>query len=1050
MLLFMLTLAVSWPSMGQQRTVKGTVLDSKDNTPLAGATVQNRRTHQQVQTDEKGAYAIAAQPGDLLVITHIGHKSLHLTVGNAEMYTTQLDIAEGQLSDVVVTAMDIKRNPRELGFSTQTLSGKTIQETQRENFVNGLQGRVAGLSITPTSGQAGASSTITLRGFNTSGVNQPLFIIDGIIVDNSTFDENSNSGTTLGLASDRPNRTSDYTNRIADINPDDIESITVLKGPEAAILYGSKASSGAIVITTKKPALASKLRLSYDDAFRMQWINRFPKIITDFGPGTNGTPSTTSFTDFGPSLPASAQTFDNVHHFFRTGFAQTHNLEGSFGTKASAFRASGSYFDEDGAVPNNNFQRFTFRLTNNTKIGKWVDLTPSATYINEVNTVPTRGSGGYYQDLLVWPATNDIRHYQDASGNRTYALPAADPSVEVDNPLYNTHTNFNKANTYRGIFTLGADVHALSWLTLSGRFGYDTYMTDEFDIYGPQSSQLVSIAGTLTGAYNLKGALENSWMKYHDYNHTIYATAKKKFGDWTVSLVGGTTYEDAEHGTFSVIGTQLISPTRHDSSNTNPATRQRLLQNYFGKYNVSIARNLAYFGQVNIGYKDVAYLSYSQRLEETSIVPKANREYNYPGGSASVILSDIFPAMKRGDWVNFWKVRGALANSARLPDPYLNQSVFGNNYASATGLAYSYGFVNNNPNLQPERQRTYEIGTELTLLKNTLALDVTYYNTYCYNQIAQNARESYATGFVLNTLNASSLRNQGLEITLDINPVRTNDWNWDIQFNFNHAWSKVLTLPAAIGPLNDYYNSDDFVTNGARGGFVRGHSTSTLTGWNYNRNNAGQILINATTGLPEVNQTFLPIGDRNPAFTLGTLNSIKYKHWSLSFLWDLKVGGDIYDGTDMILTEYGRSPRTADRMTPRVVKGVLDDGLQNTANPTKNTIVVNPYLNSTNYYGETTGMPDEEFVQHNVNWLRLRDVTLSYGMPQQLLHKLRVVKSLNVFCTANDLVLFTNYWGPDPAVSGSTAATRGVGGFGYDYFNLPTPMQLNFGLRASF
>lgn len=1044
----MMTLALPRTALAQERPVKGTVRDSRDNAPLAGASVQNRRTKKVVQTDENGAYSIEASPGDLLVITHIGHKSLRLTVGAGTTYVTQLDIAEGQMSDVVVTAMDIKRNPKELGFSTQTLSGKTIQETQRENFVNGLQGRIAGLSITPTSGQAGASSTVTLRGFNTSGVNQPLFIIDGIIVDNSTFDENSNSGAGLGLASDRPNRTSDYTNRIADINPDDIESITVLKGPEAAILYGSKASSGAIVITTKKPTINGRFALSYDNSFRIQKINRFPKTIADFGPGVNGSPSTTTFADFGPGLPGNTPTYDNVDHAFRTGFAQTHNLEANWGNKFTAFRMSGSYFDEDGVVPNNNFQRLTVRLSNSTKIGKWIDLNPSISYVNEVNTVPGRGAGGFLYDLLQWPVTNDIRHYQDANGNRVFALPAADPSVESDNPLYNARTDYGKDNTYRMIATMGIDIHPLDWLTLSGRFGYDTYATDGFDVYGPQSSDPVSISGTTTGAYNLKGALENTYQRYFDYNHTIYATAKHKFGDWTVSLIAGTTYEDNEHKTFSVIGSQLIDPNRHDSSNTNPASRQRLLQNYYGRYNESIARNLAYFGEANIGYKDILYLSYTQRFEETSILPVANRSYNYPGASASLILSDLFPGMKRGDFINFAKLRGAMANSARLPDPYLNQSVFGNNYASSTVLAYSYGFFNNNPNLQPERQRTYELGTEWTLLKNILSLDVTYYNTYCYNQISQNARESYATGFVLNTINAASLRNQGLEITLDVNPVRTNDWNWDIQFNFNHTWSKVLTLPASIGPLNDYYNSDTYILN-ARAGLVRGHSTSTLTGWNYNRNNAGKILINPASGLPEVNQTFLPIGDRNPAFTLGTLNSIKYKHWSLSFLWDLKIGGDIFDGTDQTLTEFGKSPRTADRMTPRVVNGVLDDGLQNTATPTKNTILVNPYLNNS-YYGETTGMPDEEFVQHNVNWLRLRDVTLSYGMPQQLLHRLKVVKSLIVFCTANDLILFTNYWGADPAVSGTTAATRGVGSFGYDYFNMPTPMQLNFGLRASF
>jgi hypothetical protein len=258
-------------------------------------------------------------------------------------------------------------------------------------------------------------------------------------------------------------------------------------------------------------------------------------------------------------------------------------------------------------------------------------------------------------------------------------------------------------------------------------------------------------------------------------------------------------------------------------------------------------------------------------------------------------------------------------------------------------------------------------------------------------------------------------------------------------------WSKVLTLPASIGPLNDLYFSDTYISN-ARGGLIRGHSTGTITGSTYARNNAGQILINPATGIPVIITGNLLIGDRTPDFTLGTLNSFRYKNWTLNFLWDIKAGGDIYNATDQTLTGLGKSARTADRLTPRVINGVLNDGLQNTATPTKNAIVIIPYYQSTYY----TSLPDEEFIQKDVNWLRLRDVSLSYILPQRMIQRIKGVKSASIFFTGNDLVMITNYKGADPAVNSNNPGSRGVGGYGFDLGSIPAPLSLSFGLRANF
>ena len=556
-------------------------------------------------------------------------------------------------------------------------------------------------------------------------------------------------------------------------------------------------------------------------------------------------------------------------------------------------------------------------------------------------------------------------------------------------------------------------------------------------ITSPESYLLTAATG---------GQLDNYYRTYKGYNHTITATVRKNVGDFSTRAVIGTMWQDLETDQFGLVGTHLIDSTRTDSSNTLASTRTRLLRNVYGLPNVSILREMAYFGEVSVGYKNVIFLTYSHRFEKASPIPTKNNNYHYPGASLSVILTDIFPALKKGTFLNYAKLRGSLANTARLNDPYSNQSVFVNNQFSSVIPSYSYGFTNANENLTPEKQQTYEIGTELKMLNNKLSLEVAYYNTLCLNQISQGYRASYATGFILNTGNASSLRNQGLEIALDVTPIKNKNFDWNVRFNFNHMWSKVLDLPASIGINNDYYNSDTYLAGNVRGGLVRGHSTGTITGFGYLRNNAGQILIDPTTGLALRDQNNYVRGDRTPAFTLGTLNTFHLKNWYLSFLWDLKVGGDIYNGTDYYLTNIGRSVRTSNRTTPLIVQGVLNDGFQNSATPTKNTIVVNPYYNN-NYY---TGLPDEEFIQHNVNWLRLRDVSLSYMLPASSIRKVRGLRSMSVFVTLNDLVLITNYQGADPAVNANNPGTGGVGAYGFDYGSAPTPISMSFGLRAGF
>lgn len=1020
-------------AFAQKTRITGTVLSADNKTPLEGVTVEVKQTRKRAITNGNGVFSIEAAPGETLIFSYAGYSSQEQPAASG--ISVSLAPVSKELDQVVVVAMDIKRNPRELGYSVQRVAGADIKESQRENILNSLQGRIAGATITPTTGQAGASSSIVLRGFNSLSLsNQPLFVVDGVILDNSTLNETSGGGAGIGLASDRPNRNNDYTNRIADLNPNDIESVTVLKGPEATALYGSQASSGAIVITTKKPK--SGINVAYDNSFRTQYINRFNQTINTFSTGNNGvySPNFSSANPvtrfFGPAYGRDVRFYDNVHKFFNTGFTQMHNLSVDFGSKVSSFRVSASYLDQSGVVPTNTFRKFNVRIANTTKLGKFIDFTPSVSYIYNVNNKPLRGAGGYLLDLYAWPADNNIQDYLTPTGHKKVIVPGDVPNSELDNPLFNVIRNKSRDNNNRYFATFGINLYPFPWLTIAGRFGYDHYKTDGYTFYDPESNAYSAATG---------GYLDNYYKTYSGYNHTITATAKKSFGKFNTRLMVGTMWQNFETKMFAVSGSKLIDSTSTDSSNTTPNTRTRLLRNYYGQPNLSIFRDFAYFGEAAVSYRDLVFLSYTHRFEQSSVFPKSTRNYNYPGISFSAILSDIFPAIKKGA-VNFVKLRASLAQTARLPDPYSNQSVFVNSLASGGG--YAYGFVNSNPYLSPERQQTYEIGTEIRLLKNRIALEASYYNTLVKDQIIQGYRASYATGFVLNTSNVATTRNQGIEASLNIVPIKTNNLDWNITFNFNKMFSKVLMLPPS---LTEYYLGDTQLFGNARAGLHKGGTTTTITGYHYARNKNGDILINPASGLPNI-LSWAEIGDRNPNFTLGTINTLHYKNWTLSFLWDLKIGGDIYNGTDMYLTQMGVSKRTADRLTPRVIKGVLQDGKENTANPTRNTIVVTPYYQQ-DYY---VNMPDEEFIEHNVNWFRLRELTLGYTFSPALVHKLKYFKTLGVFVTANDLFLFTNYSGADPAVNGNTAGSVGVGSFGMDYGSLPTPVSVNIGLKASF
>jgi TonB-linked SusC/RagA family outer membrane protein len=1029
-----------------QNMVTGKIVNQK-NAAVPNATVTIKGARKSTQTDANGNFKIEAAKNDVLIITSATYFSKTVKVQDESNYVVTLQSNDQTLDVVVVTAMDQKKGSRELTHSTPTIDGDDIKDTQRENFLNGLQGRVAGVSITPTSGNAGASTNIVLRGYNSLALsNQPLFVIDGVIVDNSTLDENSSGGTGLGLASDRTNRNNDYTNRVSDLNPNDIESYTILKGPEATALYGSQASSGAIIITTKKAKLLEGKRvkiggITYDNSFRFQEAVRFPEMYTEYGMGTGGRIDS-NFAYFGPKLAPGTKQKNQFKEFFRTGVAQTHNLVVDFGNKSASFKLSGSFFNNDGVVPENNYKRYTLRATANLKLSKYFDILPSYTYTHSKNDKPIRGTNGYMTTLMRWPTDADISRAYNADGTKYELFPAGDPNDEFDNPYWNVLNvrSFDILNKHQG--TLGINIYPTKWLTVNGRFGIETNANDGWSFYHPES-QLQSFAS--------RGSQDNYYRKYQGYNHNITATARKTYKKFEGRLMVGTSWQDYKQQAWSVTGNGIADPTTRafdpkligDSNITLNTSRNSLYRNItFRDYNFVLNRQLAFFGEFALNWKKMIFVNYTHRFEQGSNLPEVNRNVNYPAGGVSLILSDLLPFLKNKTF-NYVKLRGSLASTARSNSPYSNQSAFTQQTSSGGGFAY--GFTNNNFFLEPEKQATYETGLELRMFKNKLSIDATYYNTKNSDQILELVRTSYGTGFILNTLNLSSTRNEGVEISTSYKWKNTKDFSWTTTLNFNKMWNQLLTLPSN---LSEFYISDTWLYANARAGLVRGGPTTSITGYGYLRNNNGDILIDPTTGLPLQDQNFRVRGDRNPDFTLGINNNLRIGDLSVSMLWDVRVGGDIFNGNELFLTTIGRSKYTANRETPQIVNGVLRDGFENTATPTKNNIVINPYLNNT-FYTSSTVYNEEFFIEKNINALRLRDVTFNYNL-QKVLKNRKVFKGLNAYVTANNLILLSNYSGADPAINGTTPGTRGVGAFGFDYGTVPEPISVNIGIKASF
>ncbi len=1021
-------------AIAQSKTITGKVVAAEDGLPLPGVSVKIKGTTTGTQTDTNGAYSISVGNGQTLVFSFVGTTSQERAVGAATVINIQLSQDTKTLKEVTVTTgFGVSQNKRDLTSSTQTITGAAIEQTQRENLVNALQGRIAGATVTSTSGVPGASASIVLRGITSiGGSNQPLFVVDGIRVNNDALSQGA-------LASNGDNRREDFTNRIADINPDDIETVTVLKGADAAAVYGSDAAGGAIVIVTKK-GKSGPGAISYNNNFSFSNEYRFPKVQNVYGPGTSGYTDPTTRLAFGPAYAPGTPTYNNIKNVFQTGYSQLHDLAFAGGTEEASYRISGEYRHTGGVIPVVYNDKLSLRFAGQAKLTPKLTSSASFNYFNIDNRKTNKGDGGTYINALSWPTNDDVRNYLNPDGTRRTLLPpnlksiVNDATIDFDNPLWDVRNNISRDKTNRVIANFDLSYDVTSWLNLRGLFGVDYYTTQGNNLLSQFSNSYqnaISANFASTNGISTGGIIDN----YDDNNLLIngsfFGTLKHYFGDFRTTLAVGAEIYDNKDVTNGFYGERFLQPDFNTINNTTPTTQRTtsILQE---------TRRIGEIARLSVVYKELVTLNATARNDYSSrLAGTTKSSYFYPSGGVGFNFSEL-PALKGNKVLSFGKIRFSYAGVGKDPyAPYkIRSSVI---QQSTTGGGYAYDVTGNNPYLKPEKDYQMELGTELQFFGGRLGAEINFYKYRATNQIFD-PRISYASGYILELVNGGEIQNKGIEVELNATPVKTKDFAWKPFVNFFLNRGKVINL----GNLPEYYNSDTWIYANARASIFPGSSLMNIASYSYARNNKGQILVDPTSGMPISNGTFVTVGDRQPKFTLGFGNNFTYKSIGLSFLLDYRKGGDVFNGNELFLTRYGLSARTLNRQTPVVVPGILKDGNENSANPTVNTIQVNPYY-QTGFY---TNAIESDFVEHNISTFRLRDVTLSYTLPQSLLGRQKVFKSFGVYVTATDVFLITNYTGADPEVNGTNSSTRGSGAAGFDYGTLATPRTISFGVSV--
>ncbi len=1064
-LISLLSLTLATQLMFASITVTGVVTSADDTFPVIGASVMEKGTTNGTITDFDGIYTLTVSDNATLVVSYVGMKTQEIKVkGPKHDVVLQSDAIA--VEEVVVTAMGVVQEKKRLNFAVQNLDSESLTQNKSANFVNSLQGKIAGVSVTNGSGSPNAGSQIIVRGIssiNPSQSNEPLFIMDGMPLS--------------GGAS-----------AAADINPNDIENITVLKGAAAAALYGQDAANGVIMITTKR---AQEGKVSVTANASVQWDQpaRLMDLQQTYGPGAQGFYIDKASGGWGPMLPENATIYNNLENILTTGFYHKYDFSITGGNDKFQAYASANWSKADGIVPNDYKQRFGGLVKASYNPAKWVSFNASIN-VMQSKSRSTLGSSGI-QSAYSWPLTDDITNYEEATGYPRYLYYSdLNKYNSTMSPLYAVYNDDGESNALRNIMQASVTLKPVKGLEIIGRVSYDTknstsesYSVPRWDdsfvtpsVVKPAEPAAPSATATDEEKAAYEAALAAyeaalpAYLAYQEYLNGAYKTdpyltsddirdmSKSQLGSYSTSagrsqlftagfmatyklelpknfgidfMVGG---EMKMQSGFSMsnYGVDFIIPGTYSLSNTNPA--EVYLTDRTASHTQK--RTFGYYWEVRGDYNGLASLSVTGRWDWSSTL--LTSPYFYPSVTGGIIFSELIPGLNdtKNNWFSYGKLRGNYAVVGKDAPMFLFDRRF-KQFATYPDNGYGIDptMSSASKELMPEMSYSWEVGLDLRFFDSKTRLDVAYYSTKVDNQIVT-VRVSPASGYILQTRNEGAIRNHGVEFTLDQDIIKSKNVNWTASLNFGLNRGTVVDLPENVAEITGPQYGDIF-TSAYLGG-----STTGLTGRDYLRTEDGKIIVN-NEGYPQIDPNKNKyIGNREATFTAGLSSNLEVYGVNFSFLFDGKLGGDVVNYTNRTLISSGQAKILENYRGRQVVfEGVVDDGNGNYIPNT--TPITLDYNTLSNYFYNVSS----NFIEDG-SYIRLSYVTLGYDFAR-LMKNQKVLKGLNLSFTANNLFVLTQYTGSDPVVNASTGG-GGTGSAGIDQFPIPSTRSYNVSLNVKF
>ena len=1060
-LFFLLTCSLLSVAMMASVTVRGVVISTEDGLPVIGASVLEKGTSNGTITDFDGMYELTVQDDATLVVSYVGLVTQELKVTGPQL-DVRLSADAIAMEEVVVTAMGVVQEKKRLNFAVQNIGGDALTENKSANFVNSLQGKIAGVSVTNAGGSPNSGSQIIIRGIssvNNSQSNEPLFILDGVAI----------SG---GASS------------AADINPNDIENITVLKGAAAAALYGQDAANGVIMITTKQGE-KGKIKVQANGSWQWDEPTRLPQLQQTYAPGAQGFYKDKTSGGWGPMLSEGDVIYDNLGNYFKTGFYHKYDFSVNGGSEKFQAYASANWSNAEGIIPEDYRTRFGALIKTTYTPAEWITF-QAGVNITDRKSRSTSGVSSVYG----WPINDDITDYKHDNGLPRYRY-WSEPFKYGSpmSPLYSIYEDDGVAKATRNVINGSITLKPIKNLQIIGRVSYDVShsSSDSHSVPRWDDSNVVQQVKKPTYEepenYKPGAGMDAGWDAYYAYeawkaskepggyldpenyiltSEDIENMSKSSLGsysasmsrsqlftagvnasykielpkDFSIDVMVGTELKMSQGFSMSNYGVDFIIPGTYSLSNTNRDWME-LSDRTAGH---SIRRRFGYFGEIRGDYKGLASLSVTGRWDWSSTIN--NNPFFYPSVTGGIILSELIPGLNetQDNWFSYWKIRGNYAvvgkdAPANLYDRRFKQ--FGTYPDGGYGIDPTMSSASRD--LMPEMSYSWEIGMDIKLFDNKTRLDVAYYNTKVDNQIVT-VRVSPSSGYILQTRNEGVIRNHGMELTLDQDIVKRKNFNWTLGLNFGLNRGTVVGLPEDVHEITGPQYGDVF-TSAYLGG-----STTALTGKDYQRNADGQVIVDAN-GFPKINPNKNElIGNREPLFQAGLNSSMNIYGVQFSFLFDGRLGGDVLNVTGRNLISSGNHKILETYRGRQVVFNGVMEQIDENGNveyvPNTKPITLNQ-TNIINYFYNVS----TNFIEDG-SYIRLSYVTLGYDFAK-LMKNQKALKALKLNFTCNNVFVLTKYTGTDPVCNASTGQ-GGTGSAGIDNSPVPSTRSYNISLTASF